>query len=102
MGTGDPKDGDPDGGVNLAFDRHEVKDEGGVVGAAGQRAGEGEDDGGRDAAEVPVIPAEAGREVHLGRLRGQHRRGRADRHGLVTVKAERIKPGAGPGLTIGR
>jgi len=103
MGTGDPKDGDLEGGINLGFDWKEVKEE------EGRWSARLSNELAKKDMTADVTPrrcqkfkAKPGDKLTWTDSAGNTGAVIADAHGLVTVKAVKIKPGAETTLTIGR
>jgi hypothetical protein len=103
MGTGDPKDGDLEGGINLGFDWKDVADEEGKWSARLSNSLA------KKEMTVDVTPRRCqkfrpkpGEKLTWADSAGNKAEVAVDRHGLVTVKAVMIKPGAETVLTIGR
>jgi poly(3-hydroxybutyrate) depolymerase len=103
MGTGDPKDGDLEGGINLGFDWKDVRDEEGKWSARLSNALAKKD------MTADVTPRRGqkfrpkpGDKFTWTDSHGNTGAAVADKNGLVTVTAVKIKPGAETTLTIER
>ncbi len=103
MGTGDPKEGDLEGGINLGFDWKEIKDEDGKWSARLSNGLAKKD------MTVDVTPRRCqkfrpkpGDKFTWTDSAGNTGAVVADRHGLVTVKSVVIQPGAETVLKIER
>ena len=103
MGTGDPKDGALEGGINLGFDWKDVTDEEGKWSARLSNALAKKD------MTVDVTPRRCqkfkpkpGEKLTWTDSAGGTGAVIADKNGLVTVTAVKIKPGADTALTIER
>jgi len=102
-GTGDPKDGDLEGGINLGFRWSEVTDE------ADKWSVRLANDLAKSDMTVDVTPRRCqtfkvrpGTEVQWTSSSGDKGKGHADAAGLVTVPALALKPGKDVVLTISR
>jgi hypothetical protein len=103
MGTGDPKDGDLEGGINLGFDWKEVKDEEQKWSARLSNAlAKQEMTADVTPRRCQKFKPKPGEKLTWTDSAGNTGAVVADANGLVTVKAVRIKPGAETTLTIGR
>jgi hypothetical protein len=103
MGNGDPKDGDLEGGINLGFDWKEVKDDDRAWSARLSNSLA------KKEMTVDVTPRRCqkfkpklGDKLTWTDSAGNTGEAVADRNGLVTVKAVKIKPGTETVLSIGR
>ena len=103
MGTGDPKEGDLDGGIDLSFDWKDVKDE------EGKWSARLSNELAKNDMTADVTPRrcqkfrpEPGDKLTWTDSADNTGTVVADANGLATVTAVKIKPGAEMALTIGR
>ena len=103
MGSGDPKEGDLEGGINLGFDWKEVKDE------EAKWSARLSNELAKSDMTVDVTPRRCqkfkpkpGAKLTWTDSVGNTGAVVADGNGLVTVKAVKIKPGTETALTIVR